>query len=564
MKPTGSELAAVEITSPFTGPAGTAWHWYKTPAIAAAGRAFAGSRLLHGRDLANHLLKAHHEGQLMTALADLNGAFAFVIGSSDGPVVAGTDRLRSIPLFYTWDSDGHPRVAADPRQLRLEPIEPDGADAACFLRCGYTFGPHTLHPEVCQVRPGTFVSFGTGRALVEQRYHRHLRCLPPSGTGAAQDRSFDRLDEISTTVGRRLVEVLDGRQALVPLSGGYDSRYVVSMLAEHGYDNVQLLTYGTPTGIEARIASQVAEAFGYPWEFVDYTAPGELARFVRSEAFGRYWAGAGGLSSLPHIQEPYALAELRRRGLVADDAVAVPGFCGDLLGGSFLPTAVLTNRVDELLQVGLAGHLEKRLLYLANPLDPQQWDGLHRRLGESMAGHHHPRSIEEFVSEANAWIVEHRVARYVINALRAYEAAGIDWYTPLWDTALTDFWYEVPVADLVAKKLYNGYLLDRRFPRQNVAIHQYPSYWSSRWFRQVRGLVPRAAIAPLWRLRDRITGTRRFDVNAFGPIAEWGNEPLGAAAPPYAGNISAVLVNRYLHDVSPGLAGAAGTGDGSD
>lgn len=563
MNSTGSELTIADITGPYTGSASTSWHWHTVPGVAAAGRAFVGSRILHGPDLARHLLAAHRQGTLTEALAEINGSFAFVIGPPDKPEVAGVDRLRSIPLFYTWDGDGRARVAADVSKLRPHASEPDPADAACFLRCGYTFGSHTLHPDVRQVIAGTHVAFGAGGTLVEHRYHRHLRCLPRPGADGVEsfDRSYQRLDDLSTEVGRRLIEVLDGRQALVPLSGGYDSRYVVSMLAEHGYDNVQLVTYGTPTGIEARIASRVAKAFGYRWEFVDYTAPGELSRFVRGESFGRYWATAGGLSVLPHVQEPYALAELRRRGLLADDTVAVPGFCGDLLGGSYLPTAVLTRRVGELLDGGLAEHLEERLLYLSNSLDVQQWAGLRRRLAESIHGQRHPTTLEEFVGEAHAWLVEQRVARYVINALRAYEAAGIDWHMPLWDSDLSDFWYAVPVTDLVAKKLYNGYLLDHRFPRYDVAFQQYPSYWSSRWFRQARRLVPRRVTAPLWRLRDRVTGTRRFDVNAFGPIAEWSGEPLGRAAPIYAGNISAVLVHRYLHDVSQGLAGGGAATD---
>lgn len=548
--PAATGAAATGPTVAGPAAAGTAWRWYTLPGIASTGRAFAGPRLLQGRDLAHHLLDAHRRDVLAATAAELNGSFAFVISSNDQVEVAGVDRLRSIPLFHAWD-DGRPRVAVDPSQLRPGPVRPDPADAACFLRCGYTFGPHTLHPGISQVQAGRLVRFGSARTLVEERYHRHLRC---TGGAAPTDRSYAALDELSGAVGRRLVEVLDGRQALVPLSGGYDSRYVVSMLAEQGYDNVQLVTYGTPDGIEARIAARVAAAFGFRWEFIDYTTAGDLAAFVRSDAFARYWATAGGLSALPHVQEPLALAQLRQRGCLADDAVALPGFCGDLLGGSYLPTEVVTERVGDLLAGGLARHLESRLLYLANPLDGEQWAGLRQRLVASLGADTHPGDLDRFVGAAHAWIAEHRVARYVINALRAYESAGIDWYMPLWDTALTDFWYSVPIADLVAKKLYNGYLLDHRFPRYGVAIQQYPSYWSSRWFRQLRRRIPRSVITPLWRLRDQVSGTRRFDVNAFGPIAEWGVEPLGPDAPAYAGNISAVLVNRYLHDVAVGLS----------
>lgn len=537
------------------------WTWREQPGITTAGRAFHGDQLLAGFDLGRHLLAAHRHGRLADTVRDLNGSFAFVIGQPDRPEVAGVDRLRSIPLFYTWAPDGRVRVGPDAAALRSGPVTPDLADAACFLRCGYTFGPHTLHPEIQQVQAGSYVSLGQFGTIVEERYHRHVRCLRSDIHAGRSERTNEALDRLSSEVGRRMVQVLDGRQALVPLSGGYDSRYVVSMLAEQGYPDVQLVTYGTPDGIEARIARKVADAFGYPWTFVDYTASG-LADHVRGEAFARYWRTAGNLCTLPHVQEPYALAELQRRGLIDRDAVAVPGFCGDFLGGSYLPSEVVAGRVDELLSGGLAEHLIARVLYLRNRLEPRQWAGLRQRLSSSLSHSEVcPHTLSEFVAEANAWVAEHRVARYVINALRAYETAGIDWYLPLWDTELVDCWYRAPVSDLVRKQRYNGYLLEHRFPQYGVSLRQYPSYWSSAWFKRVRRVVPRSLVNPLWRVRDRATGTRRFDVNAFGPIAAWGAEALGGAAPAYDGNISAVLVNRYLHDVATGFASVAGPTD---
>ena len=557
MTGTGSEPSHQDITGRQPAQIDRAWSWFEHPEISCAGRAFIGDQLLSGPELAHYLLEGHCTNKLSSALVDLNGSFAFVIGTPDRPEVAGVDRLRSIPLFYGPGGEGM-RVGRTIDQLRTGPCTPAMADTATFLRCGYLLGPHTLDPGIMQVIAGSIVTFGPGKTPVVERYHRHQRCLPAT---AGYDRSYASLDHLSTGVGQRLVRVLDGRQALIPLSGGYDSRYVVSMLAEHGYDNVQLFTYGTPNGFEARIASQVAAKFGYPWEFIDYTTGG-LVDFLRTDGWARYWRSAGNMNVLPHVQEPFALAELGRRGLIRDGAVAVPGFCGDFLGGSYLPSEVTTGEVDRLLACGLDEHLIKRVLYLNNQLDPQQWHGLLQRLSASIGELANPDSLDQFVSSANAWVAEHRVARYVINALRAYEAVDLDWYMPLWDSALVDYWYSVPVHELVAKRLYNGYLLDHRFKRAGVSIQQYPSYWSTAWFRRVRRLVPRGVVNPLWRLRDRVTGTRRFDVNAFGPIASWAIAPLGESTPVYTGNISAVLVHRYLHDVATGFESLGSPGSG--
>lgn len=523
--------------------------WVESPEIECAGRAFFGDQLLNGTKLATYLLEAHRKNKLAGALHDLNGSFAFVIGRPGKPEVVGVDRLRSIPLFYAEGGEGSTLVARKAAELRAGGFQPTSGEEATFLRCGYVLGSRTLHPEISQVIAGSIVRFASDAEPTVERYHRHTRC---HGWPSANAGSYDTLDRTSSAVGERLTTVLDGRQALVPLSGGYDSRYVVSMLAEQGYHDVQLFTYGTPSGFEAKIAAQVAEAFDYPWEFVAYSRTG-LARFVESESFSRYWTSAGNLCALPHVQEPYALDEMQKRGLVRDDAVVVPGFCGDVLGGSFLAAEVIMGKVGELLAAGLAEHVIGRFLYLDNTLPDVGWMGLRDHVGASIDELPTPTDLDEFVAEANAWAVENRLARYVINALRAYEAAGLDWYMPLWDSELTDFWYSVPVGDLVAKRLYNGYLLDRRFPRYGADIRQAPQYWSTAWFKRLRRLVPQSLVNPLWRLRDTVSGTRRFDVNAFGPIAEWGVDPLGEHAPTYDGNVSRVLVHRYLHDVATGF-----------
>ena len=518
------------------------WQWHESRAVSAAGRAFIRDQLLTGAGLAKYLADAERSGKLAEAAADLNGSFAFVFGSWDGPDVIGVDRLRSIPLFYAPGQTGRITVARSGHTLRAGPIEPRAVDGATLLRCGYGLGSATLHPEVSDVPPGTILRFEAGREPTATRFQRHTRCH-----GGGVDLDYDELDRVSWAVGERLLRVLDGRQAIVPLSGGYDSRYVVSMLAEHGYRNVQLLTYGTRHGFEAKIASQVAEVFGYPWEFVDYTTGG-LDAFVAGPTFARYWRTTGNYAAVPHVQEPFALEELRRRGLIDDEAIVVPGFCGDLLGGSFVPAAVRLGEVPDLLEGGLTSYVRSRLMTLQNPLSADEWAAVEASIRESIVGLEHPETIEDFVSELNSFVTDTRVARYVINGVRAYEQAGLDWYLPLWDTELTDAWYRAPLSALIGKALYDGYLLDRRFARDGVAMRQATGLESAPWFRRLRRRLPASTVRRLWKAREAVTRTRRFDVNGFGPIARWADAPLGDGRS-YDGNVITALSRRYLYDV---------------
>ena len=65
--------------------------------------------------------------------------------------------------------------------------------------------------------------------------------------------------------------------------------------------------------------------------------------------------------------------------------------------------------------------------------------------------------------------MEHKVSKFVVNAVRTYEHFGYDWYLPLWDVNLIDYWYSVKLSKRVgACRLYDKYLLDHYFAKHQV------------------------------------------------------------------------------------------------
>lgn len=79
------------------------------------------------------------------------------------------------------------------------------------------------------------------------------------------------LDQILTSAVGRLIEVANGRPIAVPLSGGYDSRIIVVLLKEMGYDEVIAFSFGLSNNKDAAVSEQVASHLDVPWEFVEYT-----------------------------------------------------------------------------------------------------------------------------------------------------------------------------------------------------------------------------------------------------------------------------------------------------
>src|SRR5690606_4106017 len=105
-----------------------------------------------------------------------------------------------------------------------------------FLLTGYVTGNETLYSNVRQVRAGEIVrvKFNNGQTeLSSYRYYQFTHSEPGS---------FDESTLRSELEGRvqeamkRLLYFADGRQIVIPLSGGYDSRLIATIVKEMEYD----------------------------------------------------------------------------------------------------------------------------------------------------------------------------------------------------------------------------------------------------------------------------------------------------------------------------------------
>ena len=466
--------------------------------------------LLRAGDMAG-LVAACDDGQAFVDLAArLNGVFALV-QLRPGSVLGAVDRVRSFPLFVADTNEGN-ILTDDPVELagRVPVGRMSRVASAQILRCGYSLGEDTLFPAVKQMRAGqrtAIDSMGPKHAF----YYRHLRGVPA-------DRSIgewcDLLDDVSAHVFARLAEALEGRQCVIPLSAGYDSRYVLAGLLSVGYDHVVCYTYGKLGSHEVATASAVADAVGVPWHRVDYDTT-TWSRFLRSEDARRFRVASTNASALPHVQDFEAVRSLVMSGVIRDDAFVVPGFCGDLLGGSYVPEgyeqALRTGRVDDLGQ-----YVYSRHMVLDNGLTHAAESELRVSVLRSASELGVPDSVDDLVSLNEAWFTEHKVARFVINALRAYEHHGLSWLLPLWDNELTEAWYSVPNSLRVESRLWNRYLLERVFPRHGIVFRKPEPLRASPVLRGAEHVVGKRAFEAVRARYARIKMRRRPpDPNGF-------------------------------------------------
>lgn len=429
---------------------GPAYSWYQVNGVAFCGYCIAESTYRSGLDAANWLKECLVCAEAPEDLfRSMNGSFCAVVEKADS-ILFLVDRVRSLPLFYAkvggelWVGDDAPALAEALPHRELDPLSAEILDDTKL----FVTGQRTLLRELYQVEAGSFCAYD--KNTQEIAVHPYFSMVP----GELEQDPAVLMEEFHAayqTAGRHLVQALRGRKAVIPLSGGADSRMVATMLKNQGYDNVLCFTYGRPGNEDSTLSRQAAEAFGFPWKMIPYT-PGTWSALRKDPIFPAYCKFAFQYTSTPHLQDFPAVRALHESGDLDRDSVFIPGHSGDLIAGSHITPEFLRNTMtqEELLE----SVFSKFFILPPNAAIRLEIAG---RFPESG-----PECMEEKAAQSTWFNIQERQAKYIVNSVRAYEFFGYEWLIPLWDNVLFDFWAKVPLALRYNRRLYFAAVNDTR------------------------------------------------------------------------------------------------------
>jgi asparagine synthase (glutamine-hydrolysing) len=283
---------------------------------------------------------------------------------------------------------------------------------------------------------------------------------------------------------RLLSEKIEGNY-VIPLSGGWDSRHLLSNLIQHGVTNVVTYTYGNPESSEVKIAKSIAEKLQVNWHFVEYN-PELLSQIMGGKGRDFLHYASQGVSS-PQEQEFFALLELTKNGHIKKGDVILPGYCGDLPAGSYVMTDVNPSdkaqprtikrwlRDRHLVFARGSGVEDKLLKTLYSALEPSddlsclEWNALHER-----------------------WFIREKVSKYVLNGLRTFEYFGIEWRMPLWDLEWLAYSYSCHFEQRRHRAHFKSQANELLFKPLGVPhlIHENPRSWKSKVKSQIKDYIP--------------------------------------------------------------------------
>ncbi|MFC1867386.1 asparagine synthase-related protein [Thermodesulfobacteriota bacterium] len=493
--------------------------WHCRAGVRTKGYLFDGTGTFRrGEKLLAYFSAVTDAGNFCSKLREAMGCFAVIV-ETDRHMLAAVDPVRSMPLFYAIKNNdlvlGDDVYAIQQELGGAAEIDPVAHEE--FLRVGYTVGPRTIDPRVGQIEAGEFYDWNKPTARGGARlYFSHAH---GNYTDKNENVLVEELDQVTSRWARRLIESVEGRTIVIPLSGGYDSRYIACGLKRAGYANVICYSYGTSASYEWHVAQDVASRLGYPIHIVEYNRQ-NWQTTIESPRFLEYCRFAAQHCAVPHIQDLSACEILIRQGAFPDDAVVVPGYCGDLQGGSYVPAGVMTGQSKKVLAEGINNYLFQTLFNLRCSETIEEMKlAILRRIAE-YTSHTQADDIQDFCSVLEDWFTRHKVSKFVVNSLRVYEHFGNEWRLPLWDNELIGWWYRIPLKFRANSTLYHRFLFERLFNPMNVAFrkprsYQVPTTTVKRW------LPPAVLPAVQWLYRRTLCKyyRKRNDIDAFDDVS---------------------------------------------
>ncbi|MGQ0671756.1 MAG: asparagine synthase-related protein [Hyphomicrobium sp.] len=508
---------------------GPGWGWsehrFGEARVSIKGYLFNGALTLEGASAARHALSlvsgTNAGANLSQALSRLAGHFALVI-EVPGTIIATVDRVRSTPLAFSA-RDGIVRIDDQATRLRdvlfLGRANLDSHQAVAAAMSGYTIGAGTLYRDISLLRPGEAL-------VVDVAGHHTIRWFVYDAWQTSELPSpVQKLSELHRFLMERLVASVGGRPICVPLSAGFDSRFIAAGLKEVGARNVRLFSYGRPGNHEAETARHIADRLGFPWRFVPFTSGSQSAMYVDVEHEAALWTAADACCSVPFEQDWRAVTELKRDGYIPEDAVIVNGQSGDFITGNHMPSQLLdvagnTDLCaghDRLIRTFVNKHFRLWRLLATGQNDTC----VGRLLSAEIDAAGAPLDSAEGLAGIHEMLeYQDRQAKYVVSGQRTYEALDLSWRLPLWDDEYIDFWRRATPALKLGQNLYKRVLESDNWGGVFTGIPINKKTITPGWIRPIR-LAAKAASAPFG--ADRWHSIER---RVFG----WWMDPLRVSA----------------------------------
>ena len=449
-------------------------NWFRTTNISVCGYIYTqDDEFLTGMEMCQYLDVLDTQ-LFLDRLKSSNGLYS-VVYHSEKIQMAVVDPSRIYPLYYRKSENGV-FLSDNPYDL-LQKGDVLGLESRTeYDVAGYPLENKTLVQEIYHVPPG-------GVLCEDGNVNEYYSYLAKSNELFYPN--YDEAERVFEHVFDRMIRSVKGRQIVIPLSGGNDSRLILCMLRRMHYNNVICFTVGRPKNAEELIATKVAQELGYPLYVID-TTKDELAEYVRlnDKDFQQYYQFVGGLANFMWLFEYVAIKWLKSRGVLSDDAVFIPGHSADFNAGSHMRKACIG--------------VNNSAKYLANAImfdnfeygyNRTVWNKLYQYFVDS-------RKNNKVVSWSvyQSFVLKNRLPYNINNSARVYQFFGYDVRLPYWDKDFLELFRVMPYEGFNGCAFYTKFIRERIFIPMRVDLsgqqQSYLYFFIMKFMKRIKRLIP--------------------------------------------------------------------------
>lgn len=443
------------------------------------------------------------------ALADIEGCFSVIITKGE-ETWAAVDIERTMPIYYASDLDV---ISDDAEEIRKYKniANDDVTTMGCLEMYGaiYISYEDTIYDKIKQLDYRNAVRIANGEAKTAI-YH----------TDKTPIKKWDREEALSEMRKKyenavlRALKVVGDRTVVLSLSGGYDSRCLACTLKNLEFENVVCLAYGDRNSFEIGVSKSVADALGYAWHCVEYSADDQLA-IVKDKDFIQYTKEH---DYAIYLQNYVAIKKAKEQGLIPEPekSVFMVGLINDVTVGHYTPTEKEARRYG-LNDKGLAEFIVNDSFDRFS-LKSDASTFFHKKVLASINQYDaHVHDYQSFVTAWDDLNLGRGHSRNYPKMNKIHEFFGYEWIMPFMDGELMRFWRSIPVSMRINHNLFAEFVTERLASEYGVGQKkiEIPNAKTSLG-RRIKRWAGGYAIKVLYPLGIPIK--RKADINNFAPL----------------------------------------------